>query len=513
MSDGTVLLADHYLPAGDDRAPLVLIRTPYGRRGPLSWFATVLAHEGFQVVQQSCRGTGGSGGAFTEPFRQEAQDGSDTVAWLRGQPFYPGTFATFGGSYLGYTQLALPPDAKRDLFAAVLQEAPTSTRDLAWPGGALCLTMPLGWSAQVARNPAAFYQNLLRGRSDLARIHAAGGRAPLLTSYRRVTGRQVEHLDRWLQAEDEYLDAEDMGSGLDTYDCPVLVQGGWYDVFCEASIRQYERLKRAGTPVSLTMGPWTHTSFAVAGDVVLAEAVNFLRAASGMEDPPPLPAVRLLDVRSGLRAPVTAWPADTEPVEQHLAASGTLTVDASGPGGQTGFTYDPSHPTPHLGGALLENGGGSVDNALLEQRNDVLTWTSQPLEAPVLIVGAPAVDLWLSADVPAPGLFVRLNVVDTRGVSRNVTDTALTASVPGDGSPAFTVVHLRPVCLRVESGERLRLLVTGGAFPQYARTPGTGQSPATATEFLTAHVAVHFGRDHPSRLSLPCIPPGGHAGS
>ncbi|MFL5710548.1 MAG: CocE/NonD family hydrolase, partial [Chloroflexota bacterium] len=67
MSDGTILLADHYIPDGDDHAPLVLIRNPYGLRGVVGMFARLLTHEGFQVVQQSCRGTGGSGGRFDRP--------------------------------------------------------------------------------------------------------------------------------------------------------------------------------------------------------------------------------------------------------------------------------------------------------------------------------------------------------------------------------------------------------------------------------------------------------------
>ena len=142
MSDGVVLLADHYIPDGDIDAPLVLMRSPYGRRVVFGLVARALAYEGFQVVVQSCRGTAGSGGQFDRPFRTEADDGRDTVAWLREQSFYPGRFATFCGSYLGYVQLALPPESKTDLFAAVLRITPSAGHTMSWVFDGVICNMP-----------------------------------------------------------------------------------------------------------------------------------------------------------------------------------------------------------------------------------------------------------------------------------------------------------------------------------------------------------------------------------
>jgi X-Pro dipeptidyl-peptidase (S15 family) len=90
MSDGTVLLADHYLPITTRPAPTVLVRCPYGRRGPFGLVdGQLIAERGYHVLLQSCRGTFGSGGQF-EPMRHEASDGQDTVAWLRGQSWFDG---------------------------------------------------------------------------------------------------------------------------------------------------------------------------------------------------------------------------------------------------------------------------------------------------------------------------------------------------------------------------------------------------------------------------------------
>ena len=67
MDDGVTLLADIYHPAGDETAPSVLMRSPYGRSlGRL--VSTAYARRGFRLIVQSCRGTFGSGGAFRPQF-------------------------------------------------------------------------------------------------------------------------------------------------------------------------------------------------------------------------------------------------------------------------------------------------------------------------------------------------------------------------------------------------------------------------------------------------------------
>ena len=97
---------------------------PYGRKFPFSLaFAQLYAARGYHVVLQSVRGTFGSGGVF-EPMVNEADDGADTVVWLREQPWFAGRFATIGLSYLGFTQWALLQDPPPELAAAVITVGP-----------------------------------------------------------------------------------------------------------------------------------------------------------------------------------------------------------------------------------------------------------------------------------------------------------------------------------------------------------------------------------------------------
>ncbi len=508
MSDGVVLLADHYIPDGDIDAPLVLMRSPYGRRAVFGLVARALAYEGFQVVVQSCRGTAGSGGQFDRPFRTEADDGRDTVAWLREQSFYPGRFATFCGSYLGYVQLALPPESKTDLFAAVLQITPSNTHDIVWPAdGVLALATSLSWATSAHRNPASRL-GVLHGRRDRKHVRVTGTTAPLMQSYKSGRRSRIGFLEDWWthpEPADPFWHDQDHHDSLDTYECPVLVQSGWYDLLLESSMGQYERLAGRGADVRLTVGPWTHATFATKGlGILMTETADFLRAACDLDAPLSSPGVRLLDARTGAEQLLDAWPPASE-AELHYLAPGALGRGAPDQNvAATSFTYDPNSPTPQVGGPLLEPSGGPVDNAELERRTDVVTFDMPPLTEDASYIGTPTVELWVTSDVPAPQLFVRLNLVDSTGRSTNITDTIVTARADRD-TPGRVAVTLPPTCLRVRAGERFRLVVAGGAFPRFARSPGTGESPATATTFHVARIAVHHDTEHPSRVALPRV--------
>ncbi|MGW1550969.1 CocE/NonD family hydrolase, partial [Streptomyces sp. NPDC002346] len=109
-ADGSPLRTDHYFPRAAGDFPTLVVRSPYGRGVPWSpMYGMLFAEQGFHVVLQSCRGTGGSGGRF-DLWRNEADDGQATVTWLRKQSWFNGRLGTVGPSYLGYVQWALALD-------------------------------------------------------------------------------------------------------------------------------------------------------------------------------------------------------------------------------------------------------------------------------------------------------------------------------------------------------------------------------------------------------------------
>ena len=171
------------------------------------------------------------------------------------------------------------------------------------------------------------------------------------------------------------------------------------------------------------------------------------------------------------------------------------------------YRYDPNDPTPSLGGPVLLSREPVVDNRGLEARPDVLTYTTPPLLAVVEAIGPVQVELWVRASSPYFDMFARVCDVDPQGASRNVCD-ALARVGPGpfeqsaDGTwrVAFS---LWPIGHRFDAGHRIRLQVSSGAHPRYARNPGTGEDPIKATELRAVDIEVLHGPDQPSALILP----------
>ena len=193
------------------------------------------------------------------------------------------------------------------------------------------------------------------------------------------------------------------------------------------------------------------------------------------------------------------------------AALGDRPPRSTGEGGDS-YRYDPADPTPALGGPVLLSRTPVLDNAPLEARADVLTYTGPLLERTLEAIGHVYVELWLRASAPYFDVFARVCDVDPGGVSRNVSD-ALTSVAPGRFEQApdgawHVRLALWPIGHRFAAGHRVRLQVSSGAHPRYARNPGTGEDPATATADTLRPVDIELLHDaeHPSRLVLPAMP-------
>lgn len=178
--------------------------------------------------------------------------------------------------------------------------------------------------------------------------------------------------------------------------------------------------------------------------------------------------------------------------------------------GSDRYRYDPSEPTPSLGGPVLFASAPVLDNAPLEAQSDVLVYTGAPLAEAVQAIGPVHVELWMRASSPHFDVFARVCDVDREGVSRNVTD-ALTSVGEGeseqDQAGAWRVrLALWPIGHRFAAGHRIRLLVASGAHPRYLRNPGTGADRLAAGGPGTRRaVDVEVLRDaaHRSAVVLP----------
>ena len=515
MDDGAVLLGDRWVARATrmDPQPTVLVRSPYGRAQLIgAIFGALLAERGLQVLIQSVRGTFGSQGTFS-PFDERA-DGLATLRWIRAQPWHSGPIGMIGPSYLGLVQWAVAPEASAELACVSIEFSASEFHGQTYAGGSLSLETAASWLAIVAEQerrvaPIAIARTLRRLPSLLLEL-------PLADLDELATGSQVEWFREAManpRRDDPYWASRDFAAGVASVTARVQLIGGWYDIFLPWMLEDFRVLQGTGRPASLIIGPWTHTAPGgmAAG---IREGLAWLRSHLLGDDRLVRKGavyVFITGERTGggwRELPTWPPPGATER-RLWLAAGGGLGPDAPTGVSATsdGYRYEPLDPTPSLGGPVLLARQPVLDNRGLEARPDVLTYTTSPLLSTVEAIGPASVELYVRASSPYFDVFARVCDVDAQRASWNVCDALARISPDefeqlADGSwrVAFS---LWPLGHRFASGHRIRLQISSGAHPRYARNPGTGEDAMTATALRPVEIEILRDEAHPSHLILP----------
>jgi uncharacterized protein len=515
MDDGAVLLADRWVAreARSRPQPTVLVRSPYGRRQFVGLiFGRLLAERGFQVVIQSVRGTFGSQGRFS-PF-DERPDGLATLRWIRAQPWHAERIGMIGPSYLGLVQWAVAPEPGSDLAALAIQASASQFHGETYAGGSLSLQTTASWLVLVAEQerrlaPIAMLRTLRRLPELLQEL-------PLSDFDELATGAEVEWFREGMASpgrDDAYWVARDFSEGVGKVNAPVQLVGGWYDIFLPWLLEDFAALRAAGHRAQLVIGPWTHTAPGMMAKG-MREGIAWLRAGLLGDDrllsPAPVRVLVTGERSGGGWRELPAWPPPGSGERPLWLADGGVLAGGEPTGSSSigdRYRYDPRDPTPSLGGPLLLARQAVVDNRPLEARSDVLSYTTEPLPSVLEAIGPVRVELFVRASGHYFDLFARVCDVDAQGVSRNVCD-ALARVAPGrfEPSPDGTwrvAFDLWPMGHRFAAGHRIRLQVSSGAHPRYARNPGTGEDPMSATALRPVEVEVLHDARHASVLILP----------
>jgi putative CocE/NonD family hydrolase len=512
MPDRVVLLADRYAPQGIEKPPLILVRSPYGRRGLFGLiYGRLLAERGFQVVMQSTRGTFGSGGILS-PF-EEHDDGLATVAWLKQQPWYPGSFMTTGGSYLGFVQWAIARDAGPDLKAMAIQVSASEFRSQTYMGGAYALDATLNWTDMMMRQGRT---NVLRSILFPAsrRLRPLFARLPLRDLDKLATGEHVAFFQAWLahnEPGDPYWETRSFDQTVQDISVPVHMMTGWYDIFLPWQLRDYRTLREHGQHPFLIIGPWVHASPELAF-FSHREVIPWLQAVMrGKEEQYRQERVRIFVTGANAWRNLANWPPPGVRVQRfHLQSGFGLAPDLPSAAEPDRYRYDPADPTPALGGPLLMGKEPAPDNRSLEARADVLTYTSTPLEQDLEVIGTVQADLFVQSSREHTDFFVRLCDVDRQGRSINVCDALLRVTpdhpTPDPDGMLHITFDLWPTAHRFRSGQRLRVQLSSGAHPRYARNPGGGEPLGTATSLCVGDQSIYHDLLHPSAIVLPVCP-------
>src|SRR3954467_9749827 len=151
MRDGVVLRADVIRPAGSQRFPTLVYRTPYAKAGAQRSYTTFqrAVSRGYAVVIQDVRGRYASAGEF-RPYESEGRDGYDTIEWAAAQPWSNGAVGTFGLSYPGAVQWLAAVENPPHLKAMVPAMTFSTPRNFFYSGG----VFDMSWTTWIWNNIA-----------------------------------------------------------------------------------------------------------------------------------------------------------------------------------------------------------------------------------------------------------------------------------------------------------------------------------------------------------------------
>jgi putative CocE/NonD family hydrolase len=507
-ADGARLAARIWRPAeASVRRGTVLVRSERahggGRANPLERIARWLAEDGRTVVIQSCRGRDASEGEF-RPFADELADGAEALRWVAEQPGFDGELVLLGLGYSAFAAWAALSAASIPVAAIV---AGFGARDpYAWlhPGGALQLEAALALAARL--DGRAGYDP---GVLDFARA----ARHRPLAECDRVALRELPAFRDWLAHPERDAWWAERTPALPDPLPRALFVNGWYECALPAAYADYElacaRSGERGTATpELLLGPWgaapvpRDARARGAHDVAeLARKIaRFAAHAVGARPVRDLPArvfVRGAGWRESLRWPPAAAREHTlylagDGPANSAAGDGRLAPEIGAERADT-FVADPADPVPSLGGASLGGFAGAVDQRAVEQRGDVLCFTSDPLPAALEIAGR--VELSLHAPASAQvDTCAKLVAVEPDGSARWLAEGIARAG----SDTAELAIALGATAVRLAAGTRLRVEVAGSSLPRFARPEPGDRAPRVRT--------VYHGGTRPSALRFSALP-------
>ena len=544
MRDGVNLSIDIYFPAGrSEPLPVILSRTPYDNMtDALIDDAIYFAQNGYIFALEDCRGRNDSEGGEFNAWVNEYNDGHDTIEWIGAQEWCSGSVGMHGGSYVGGVQWMSAVMGSRYLKAIVprvigdnLHESPH------YQGGCLTLHLNVTWMYRMAGRT---WQNIDRFNWD-----QLFSTLPL-RDLPSVGGKEMGFFQDWLDHPDydDYWKALAIKERYEQVKIPVLQIGGWYDIFSDGTLNNFVGMQeRGGSQLArenqqVVMGPWHHSSSKEthAGEVDFGNASvldlnevglrwydHWLKGIdNGAESDAPL---RIFVMGVDEWRDEREWPlARTQftPYYLHsggsantLLGDGRLSPECPGDEPSDAYEYNPAFPTPTRGGGTCCNpeivDWGSFDQRPVEYRNDVLVYTSEPLEEDLEVTGPVVVKLQASTDGRDTDFTAKLVDVHPDGYARNLCDGIIRGRyresperqklLEPDTVYEFTI-NLWTTSNVFLKGHRIRVDIASSNFPRFDRNLNTGNPVAEDTEIRAAHQQIFHDAARLSHILLPVIP-------
>ena len=564
MRDGTVLYSDVYRPDGPGPFPVLLQRTPYDKSATLSMGQLdplKAARHGYAVVIQDCRGRYTSDGVYYA-FRDHINDGYDTVEWAAAQPWSSGKVGMYGASYNGATQwlatLKRPPH-----LTAIMPNVTASDYHEGWTyqGGAFALGFNISWGLLQMTldnfdNLSSYKKIPEERRRQLAEaIDAMEStfRFLPLKEFCPLKGGLADYFFDWVAhpSYDEYWKEICIEENHSNINVPAFNIGGWYDIFLGGTLRNYLGMKEKGATEDarkgqkLLVGPWQHTNrgtsqvgshyFGLTADskAIDIDGMHFrwfdywLKGIdNGIMDESP---VRIFVMGDDVWRDEQEWPLaraqfvnyylQSEGKANTLDGDGTLSTQAPAEDSPDVYLYNPADPVPTMGGPLCCNPSfvpsGAFDQQGVEARQDVLVYSTPPLEKDLEVTGPISVTLWASSSAVDTDFTAKLVDVCDHGCARNLSDGIIRARYRDSSSNPSLIepgrvykytIDLWSTSNVFKAGHRIRLDISSSNFPRFDRNTNTGGLIASDVELKPALQTVLHNSQYPSHVTLPVVP-------
>jgi len=505
MRDGIKLATDVYLP-GKNTQPhgAILMRTPYNKNLVFA-FGLSWARTGWPIIIQDMRGRYASEGEDVV-FQNCHTDGPDTLAWIANQTWSNGKVATWGPSAAGITQYYMAGANPPELACQFIQVAtPNLHKHGIYQGGQFRYQLVYKWLEN-------------QGSLDVL---------PELLANENYS------LEVWtnVSLEDNWQDIN----------VPAVHIGGWYDCFCQGTIDGFMGYQYQGGPGAqgkskLIMGPWTHggANKVQQGDLIYPEnslntfsndlfwdMVNeYTMDQQGDFDEWPAVYYYVMGDVTDLNASgnewrsADEWPPSYSESNWYLHENGILSTTYPTNYESLGYNYDPTDPVPTVGGQNLNQPAGPCDQTSVENRDDVLVFTSELLTEPYEATGPIKARLFASSDCPDTDFTVKLTDVYPDGRSMLITDGILRMrnrngfdhwEFMEPGEIYEIEVDLWSTSYIWNSGHKIRISISSSNYPRFLNNPNTDDPIADNTTYNIALNTIYLDNDHPSCIILPQI--------
>jgi uncharacterized protein len=552
MRDGVAFRADIYRPDSDGKFPVLLQRTPYNKAETVD-FGYRAASRGYVVIIQDVRGRYTSDGDWYT-FIHEAEDGYDTIEWAAALPYSNGKVGMFGESYVGATQM-LAATAHPPHLAGICPIVTASNYHEGWTyqGGAFEQWFSESWTSILAQDTlnrqvkkasdARESENVL----PLTRYPLFNSSTPGAIS--EATSVLAPYFLDWLEhpSYDDYWRRINLEERYSDVRVPALHVAAWYDLFLGGSLRNYAGLKaRAATQDARDGQRLLVTIGGHAGSGQKIGQLDFGPEAAKYSDD----EITLLwydflfkgvqnEFANGKRVKIFVlglnqwrfeddWPLARAKSTEYFLHSQTSADSSEGDGvlsttppaseNADKFTYDPAKPVPTIGGPLCcgeHLAPGPYNQSKLEERDDVLIYSTPPLEHDLEVTGPVHLDFFASSSAVDTDFTAKLVDVSTDGSAINLTEGILRARYRDSQESATPLTPGKVYPLTIDlwatsnlfrAGHRIRLEISSSNFPRFDRNLNTGESAATSSKMDTATNTILHDAQHPSALVLPIVP-------